>query len=75
MNLESDRVGTQLGDHIRSRREAAGLTQEGLARKADLPLGAVQRAELAKHQPRLETLVKIAEALDCTLADLFKEAA
>ena len=44
-------------------RHRAGLSQYDLARKASLPQSTVARMELAKSNPNLKTLVKLADAL------------
>lgn len=64
-----------LGQRVRTRRKAADLTIEQLAHRSGVTLSTVRRVELDKHVPRIETLSKIAQALDCTVTDLLGEAA
>ena len=46
------------------------LTQEALARKANVSLGYLARLETGQHDPKLSTLHKIAKALGVRVADL-----
>ncbi len=48
---------------IKQLREAEGITQEDLAKKAGLSLGYIGRLEIGRHDPSLSTLVKLAKAL------------
>jgi transcriptional regulator with XRE-family HTH domain len=48
-----------------------GLTNEKLAKMADLPVNTISRISSgATKEPTLKTLKKIAKALDCTIDDL-----
>ena len=58
---------------LRKLREAKGLSQEKLARLADFPNNTIIKIEAGKNQnPTLDTLKKIAEALDVSVDDLIK---
>jgi transcriptional regulator with XRE-family HTH domain len=65
------------GEKMRQLRLNAGLTQEALARAADLGLGVVRDWEQDRRKPSLANLFKLCEALevscevfhDCDLAD------
>jgi DNA-binding XRE family transcriptional regulator len=59
-----------MGQRLFDLRRRAGLTQEGLARKADVTTAAVRFWEKGKRTPSLEMAVKLADALDCTLDEL-----
>jgi transcriptional regulator with XRE-family HTH domain len=59
-----------LGAAVRSLRKARGLTQEGLAHRADLTLGTVARLELAGSAPTWATVRAVARALGVTFAEL-----
>jgi transcriptional regulator with XRE-family HTH domain len=64
----------QLGPRIKELRKAAGLTQEGLARKANMSLngfGLVERSE--RTDPQLSTLKKISQALGISISELVKD--
>lgn len=52
------------GQHLRSIRKAKGLSQEGLAWKADLELSQISRMERGILNTSLSQLIVIAEALD-----------
>jgi transcriptional regulator with XRE-family HTH domain len=65
-----------IGDRMRAARKAAGLTQEGVARRSGLTLkhiGEVERGEV--HDPHYSTLSAIAGALGTTVAQLVGEEA
>jgi transcriptional regulator with XRE-family HTH domain len=59
-----------LGETLRSKREEAGLTQEKLAEKADLSTVFISRIERGKESPSVDSLVKIARALNVRVHDL-----
>lgn len=52
------------GEHIRTRRLAAGLTQEALARLAHVSVVTVARLESGRHEPSALTVAKLTAALD-----------
>lgn len=52
-----------VGEQIRRYREAAGMTQTALARKAKIPQSHVSRLERGKHAPSHLTIARIAKAL------------
>jgi transcriptional regulator with XRE-family HTH domain len=65
-----------IGERIRERRKALGLTQERLARAADIPtrvLTALERGETT--DPRISTVAKLAKVLGCTTDCLIVEEA
>ena len=64
---------SQIGDRIRTLRQASGQTQEGLARDARVSNGTIIRIETGRNQPNLETLVRIAAALDVAVSELLDE--
>jgi transcriptional regulator with XRE-family HTH domain len=51
-------------------REAAGLSQSQLARRAGVPVGTLQGWEQARRLPRLEAAVRLADALGISLDEL-----
>jgi transcriptional regulator with XRE-family HTH domain len=60
-----------LGDHIRTLRKARGLSQEALARRADVSLNLVGKLELGMiTNPHYTTLAGIARALDVRVEEL-----
>jgi transcriptional regulator with XRE-family HTH domain len=63
-----------LGEAIRSARESGGHTQEGFARKAGMDrsyYGAIERGEFNLS---VDTVLKIAAALEMTACELFGRA-
>lgn len=63
----------KLQANIRKLREKKGLSQEKLARLADVANNTIIKIESGENQnPTLETLQKIAKALDITIDDLVK---
>lgn len=59
-----------VGDRLRSHRQRACLTQQALAERAGLDKQAVSLIENAHQTPRLDTLWRLARALDVAVADL-----
>ncbi len=59
-----------LGEAIRAARKEAGLSQEGLAEKADLSTVFISRVERGKESPSVDNLVKIARALGSRVRNL-----
>lgn len=67
-----------LSENMKKFRQKAGLSQDGLARKADIPYNTIIKLEAGKrYDPRLSTLIKIADGLEVSLDHLvgrkFKE--
>lgn len=63
-------LGLRIGSHIRSLREAAGLTQAGLARAIAKTTLSISKIERGKVLPGLITLESIANALGISLREL-----
>jgi transcriptional regulator with XRE-family HTH domain len=60
-----------IGQKIKELRKKKDLTQEGLARKADLPYTTLVKIEGdAIQNPTLDTITKIAAGLEISLDDL-----
>src|ERR1700753_1990268 len=57
-------------DHLRVSR-VARMTQEDLSERAHISVSFLSMIERGERSPHLETLAKIAEALEVRLADLF----
>jgi transcriptional regulator with XRE-family HTH domain len=55
---------------LKDRRQAAGLTQTALARRAHLTLSYVGRLEAAGAAPGIDTVARLADALGATVRDL-----
>ena len=61
-----------IGSNIKRLRQIKGLTQEQLAVDSDIDLTYAGAIELAKKNPSLEILIRIAKALDVDLLELFE---
>jgi len=60
-----------ISKNLRKMREAKGLSQEKLARMADVANNTIIKIEAGKNQnPTLDTLKKIAKALGVSIDDL-----
>lgn len=64
----------ELGRVIRSHRDAAGLTQEALAERADLHWTYVSLVERGRRNITAEALVRVAEGLGVAGWKLLREA-
>lgn len=62
-----------LGERIRRLRSSAGLTQEALARAADIGRVTLVRLEKGEQTPRFKTLDAIAKALGIRVSELLVE--
>ena len=59
---------------VKEKRIEAGLSQNQLSKIANVPQGVISDIENGNTKsPRIDTLMKIAEALDVTVADLIGE--
>lgn len=63
----------QFGATVRRLRKAAGLTQEQLGERCQMDLSAVSRLERGHRNPRLDTLVRLADALEVPPAKLLED--
>jgi transcriptional regulator with XRE-family HTH domain len=73
--IEMGDVVKQLGNKIhelRTLRRRGRMTQNDLAGRADISVSFLSMIERGERSPHLETLVKISNALDVEVADLFK---
>ncbi|MEU0522783.1 helix-turn-helix domain-containing protein [Streptomyces niveus] len=62
-----------VGNRIRAARIQAGLTQEAVALRAGMNYGHYNRIEQGHASPLLDTLFRLADAIDVPLADLVRE--
>jgi transcriptional regulator with XRE-family HTH domain len=58
--------------NLRRARLRSGMTQESLAHKCGLHPTHISLLELSKRNPKLTTLVRLADGLDMTLAKLLR---
>jgi transcriptional regulator with XRE-family HTH domain len=74
MSVKKSPANQALARAIRSAREYRGYTQEGFARKASIDrsyYGAIERGEFNLS---VDTILKIAVALEITASELFRRA-
>lgn len=57
----------QIADQVAHQRKARGLSQKELAELTGTTQSAIARLESGGRPPRIDTLLRIAEALDCDL--------
>lgn len=63
-----------LAENIKKYRKKLKLTQEALARKADISYNTITKLESGRiTDPRMETLKKLASALDVSIDTLVEE--
>ena len=62
-----------MGQNIRAARERLDLTQEALADATGLNVSSVSRAERGAYDLRLSTILKLADALEVTAAELLRD--
>ncbi len=66
-------ISQNLANNIKKLREAKGLSQEKLARLADVANNTLIKMESGENQnPTLDTLKKVAKALGVSVDDLIK---
>ena len=70
MTNSADFTWAELGSRIRGRRLRLGLSQQALAAAAGITQNGIYRLEAGETNPQLVTLVKVAEALKCTVREL-----
>lgn len=61
-----------IGERIRAARWLTGLTQEKLAELAGMDRQSINRIEQGHASPLLDNLIRIADALNVSLADLVR---
>jgi len=65
--------GYPLSNNLRELREKKGLSQDRLAKRADVANNTIIKIEQSKNiNPRLDTLKKIAKALDVSVDELIQ---
>jgi transcriptional regulator with XRE-family HTH domain len=66
----ADDLARRFGANLKSLRVRRGMSQADLALKAQLDQTAISRLELGLREPRLSTVVSLANALDVRSAEL-----
>jgi transcriptional regulator with XRE-family HTH domain len=67
MALKTKKVNAAFGQRLAEVREAAGLTQAGLAEKGGIPLGTIRELEQGRREPLFSNMQKLAAALNVSL--------
>ena len=62
----------RLAEALRRLREETQMTQKDLAKRLKMSHATLHRLERGDRNTTLRTLEELAEALDCTIADLFE---
>lgn len=71
--MKSQNNNETIGDKIKQLRNKQGLTQDELARKADLPYTTLTKIETnVITKPSIQTVVKVANGLGISIDDLMK---
>ncbi len=70
--ISEEKFIVNLGIYIRQIRERKNLSQQSLADISDLPKTTIGRIERAEINPTIKTLLKIANALEIDIIELFK---
>jgi transcriptional regulator with XRE-family HTH domain len=63
-----------LGRALQEVRDKRGLTQEALSLETGVHRNYIGGIERGERSPSVEAIIKLAEALDVTLPDLFRQA-
>ena len=63
-----------VGFIVKSKRELVGLSQNQLAKKANISQATLSALESETKNPSVETVFMLADALDCSVAELLGEA-
>lgn len=64
---------SKIGKNLKKLREQKGISQDRLSKQADISLNTIAKLELEESpNPTIETLQKIAKALDVKVEDLIK---
>jgi transcriptional regulator with XRE-family HTH domain len=60
-------VADDFSQNLKAQRERRGLTQASLGRRADMSAAMISHFETGQRSPSLESLVKLADALDSSV--------
>lgn len=71
MTIKIDEIDKKVGMNIRVARIKRGISQEGLADMAGLARSTMGIVERGEQSPSLQTITKVANALDMDLHNLF----
>lgn len=71
---QPDRVLEGLGEALHAARSKRGLTQEALSLETGVHRNYIGGIERGERSPSVTTVAKLADALEISLADLFRQA-
>lgn len=63
-------IKLSIPENIKKIRKEKGLTQKGLGKLCGMADSAIRRYESGRANPKIKTLMKIAEALNCEISDI-----
>lgn len=69
--MDEETIYKSIGKRIKYLRESKGLTQEKLAEKSGYSLDYIGKIEVNINNPGLQVLIKIANALETHIKELF----
>lgn len=69
--IDMDELRQIIGDNVRALRKAQGWTQEQLGEQAEMSYKALGEIERGEVSPSLNSLLKIANALQIQISELF----
>ena len=72
LRMSEEALRESLGNSIRERRKALGLTLAQMADRTKVSLGYLSQIELGKNSASIETLYRVCMALGIRMADLFQ---
>jgi len=72
LRMSEEALRESLGNAIRERRKALGLTLAQMAQRTNVSLGYLSQIELGKNSASIETLYRISLGLGVKIADLFQ---
>jgi transcriptional regulator with XRE-family HTH domain len=68
-------VGVTFGQRLRELRRERGLTQEDLSRRASIHAPTIGRLERGRREPRLKTILRLADGLGVSPGELLDDLA
>ncbi len=71
--MEQKQLQIRFGNRVRSVRLANGISQESLANTMEMSRNGLSKIENGKLNVSLDTIRRLADALQCTLAELMPD--
>lgn len=73
LEQEHSHISRAVGSRVRELRQALGISQQDLADLAQLHATNLGKLERGRANPRLDTLARLAVALDTSIADIVRD--